>query len=501
MDAWKSLVKTALLGTGNGFTPPVVSGLLQDTLNLIPRDDQDTAFFSTAALIGLASLAGTIPNKLEETGAASPAESLNMISGEASVFLKRILGGEHEQVLPEFLVLTASQNRIVPPETLPALLGLGKHKLRKLVLPVTGERGKWLASQNLAWSYALGREDADDVWETGTRMERVQLLERLRDYHAKRAIELIQSTWAQDPHEERAAFVAALSNGLNMDDEPFLESCLDDSRKEVREAALDLLIRLPESRHSKRMIARLEPFAEYKSPMLGKDSLRVSLPEGVDAAAKRDGISGATLHKKLGKQANVLVQMIALAPPSVWSQKWKQAPERILQAALRSEWKDALILGWSLAAERSRDSDWAAAIADVVVKQTDGREIAREIDLRGLIKLIPVEKLEALAKASIVKTIKELDDAHPMLGLLEAYEVQWSEPLARTVMASMQRQAGKGHWRLMRTLPSFGLRIPVSLTETFLKGWPDDSKGWETWLDQFCAVLRFRRDMTDALRR
>lgn len=499
MDAWNSLVKTALLGTGNGFTPPAAPEVLQDTLQLLPQDD--AALFSTAALIGIAQIAGTVPNRVDETDNASPIESAQTISDEAALFLKRILGGEHEQVLPEFLSLTSSHKRIVPPETLPALLGLGKHKLRKLVLPVIGERGKWLAGQNPAWSYALGREDADDIWETGTRLERIGLLERLRDHDPKHAVELIQSTWGQDPHEERAAFVETLSNGLSIADEPFLETCLDDSRKEVREAALNLLVRLPESGHARRMSARLAPLMEYKSQMFGAHSIRVTLLEQAEAEAKRDGISGATLHKKLGKQANLLAQMISLTPPSLWNQRWKQSPERILQAALKSEWTDALMVGWFLATERSGDSEWAGAIADFVVKQNNGWEIFAEMDLRRIINLVPMEKFEALAKVSIVKTIKDLGDSHPMLLLLEAYDTSWNEPLARTVLAGMQRQAGKNHWRLMRALPAFGLRVPVALADTFINNWPEDLKGWETWIDQFCAVLRFRRDMTDALRR
>ena len=500
MDAWNSLVKTALLGTGTGFTPPAAPDSLQQALDLIPMDDRDAALFSTAALIGIAQMAGTVPNKLEETHAASPPESLKIISGEAGTFLKRILGGEHEAVLPEFLSLTAAHQRIVPPETLPALLGLGRHKLRHLVLPVIGERGKWLAAQNPSWAYALGKEEVDDVWETGTRLERVQLLERLRDYDKPRAVELIRSTWAQDTHEERADFVATLSNGLSMDDEPFLEICLDDSRKEVREAALNLLIRLPASRHAQRMSARLAPLMEYKSQLFGAHSIRVTLLEQAEVEAKRDGISGATLHKKLGKQANLLAQMISLTPPSLWNQRWQQPPERILQAALKSEWTDALMTGWFLATERSRDSEWAGVIAEFVVKQHNGWEIFAEMDLRRILNLIPVEKFEALAKASILKTIKDLGDSHPMLLLLEAYDKSWNEPLARTVMAAMQRQAGKNHWRLMRALPAFGLRVPVSLAETVIYNWPEDLKGWETWIDQFCAVLRFRREMTEALR-
>ena len=501
MDTWNSLVKTALLGTSNGFTPPAVADTVQKALNLIPKEDRDSELFSTAAIIGIAQIAGRIPNKLEATVHTSPAESLKLISEEASIFLRRILEGEHEEVLPEFLALTASHNRVVPPETLPALLGLGKHKLRKLVLPVIGERGKWLARQNPAWSYALGQEDGNMTWETATRAERVQSLEHLREGDAKQAIELIQSTWEHDPPEERAAFVAVLSNRLSMEDEPFLETCLDDSRKEVRDAALDLLLRLPKSRHAQRMAKRLEPLIEYKSQLLRGDSLHVTLPEEMDAQAKRDGITGATLSKKLGKQANVLLQMVSLMPPAFWTQKWTQSPEKIIQTALKSEWKEALILGWAFATERSGDVTWAAAIADVVLKHGEGRKIIAELDLRGIVKLIPIDKFEALTKASILKTINDLNDAHPMLMLLEAYDRPWSEPLSRTVMASMQRQAGKNHWRLMQVLPSFGLRVPVALAEMFVSNWPEDPKGWERWIDQFCAVLRFRRDMTDAMRK
>lgn len=500
MNAWTSLVKTALLGTGSGFTLPAAPDPLPDTMKLLPQEETDASFFSTAALIGMANIAGRLPTRLEETVDASPAESRRIISEEASIFLKRILDGEHQEVLPEFLELTASHKRLVPPEALPALLGLGKHKLRKLVLPVIGERGKWLAGQNPAWAYALGRED-DDVWETGTRLERVQYLERVRERDAKHAVALVQSTWDQDLPEERAAFVAALAIGLSMDDEPFLETCLDDSRKEVREAALDLLVRLPKSRHAERMTRRLAAFLEYKSARLGSDSLRVDLPEQVDAEAKRDGVSGAILHKPLGKKASLLANMISLTPPSFWSQTWKQAPEKILRAASRSDWKDPLLLGWLLATGRAQDSDWAGAIAELVVKQTDTRKVFGEPHLQGIANLIPIEKLEELAKASISRFIKEFGDGHWMLVLLEACEMPWSEALARTVMTTVQRQVGHNHPRLMRDLPVFALRIPVSLAETFLNGWPEDPRSWGTWIDQFCAVLRFRREMTDALRR
>ena len=501
MDTWISLVKNALLGTDHGLAFPVVPDSLQEILTAIPNSDKDTVLLSAAALIGVSYLAGRIPDKVEEPNEASPVETHQYISDEASVFLKRILDGEHQDVLPEFLSITASLGRIVPPETLPSLLGLGKNKLRRLVLSVIGQRGRWLARYNPSWAYAVGREDEQDIWENGTRSERVDFLERLRDHDAKHALELIQSTWDSDSYEERAAFVSTLKIGVSLADEPFLESCLDDSRKEVRDAALELLIRLPESGHSARMTARLLPLLEYKSSLLKGATIQVTLPEQLDASAKRDGISGATISRKMGKQASLLAQMISLTHPSVWSRTWNQTPEKLIQAALKSEWKEALIMGWYLATERSRDLKWAAAIAETTVKQLGGQAITAEMDLRSLAVLIPIETFESLAKSSIIKTIRDLNDDHPILALLEAYDVPWSETLAQTVLSSIQRQAVNNHWRLMRALPGFGIRIPVSLTETFLKGWPNDSKSWGTWIDQFCSVLRFRRDMTDALRR
>jgi hypothetical protein len=121
----------------------------------------------------------------------------------------------------------------------------------------------------------LGRQDEKDIWENGTRSERVDFLERLRAHDAKHALELIQSTWDADSYEDRAAFVPTLRIGMSLADEPFLEACLDDSRKEVRDAALDLLILLPESEHSARMTARLLPLLEYKSSLLKGATIQV----------------------------------------------------------------------------------------------------------------------------------------------------------------------------------------------------------------------------------
>lgn len=492
MATLKSLTQSAMLGSGGGFKPPALEYVR------VPDADPEAALLISAAVVGIGQLGGWRP--LEVTGgeATCPPETGLQLPERAAGLLKRILAGEFEAVLPEFLQLAAERGFVVPPETLPTLLGLGKKELHPLILAVIGERGRWLAGLNPAWTYALAPA-GEQAWETGKFTERVALLEQLRATAPGKARELVQTTWEQDSPEARAAFVTTLAGGLSMQDEPFLESCLDDRRKEVRTAALDLLARLPQSRLVERAFARLEPLLTLKSRILGKDVLEVTPPEELDPEAKRDGAGGAVLRKTMGEKANWLAQMLSVVPPSLWSRKWNCPPEKLLQIALGSEWKEALLLGWRLAAERCGDPDWAAALAELIVKQAAGRKILAGDDWDGLIGMVTVEKLEALAKNSITSHINELNDANPFLILLEAYLHPWSPGLARTVMASVRRQTGGYHQRLMRALPGFGLRIPPALAEEFTTGWPESSHGWDSWIDQFIALMRFRREMMEVL--
>jgi hypothetical protein len=416
------------------------------------------------------------------------------------VLLKRILKGEFEATLPEFLRLSAAEGYIMPPETLPALLGLGKQELRGLVLPVLGERGRWLAHYNPAWAYALP-PGAEEDWETGSLAQRISLLESLRARTPERALDLLKSTWAADSPEARATFLRILAAGLGRQDEPFLESCLDDRRKEVREAALELLARLPESRQVGRAISRLEACLRFKSKFLGGETLEVSPPEEPDPAARRDAASAPPLSTRLGEKANDLAQTLGRVPPSVWCLRWKRPAEKILQAALDSEWKEALLLGWRLAVERSGDPDWAEALLALTVKQPEARKILAENGLSSLTRFLSAAKLEALTQASITPRLNELDEKHPMLDLLESCPAEWSSKLTRTVMGRLKRLAGKGlNWRLMRALPLFALHIPVALTGECIASWPEGNlHSSETWIEQFNALLAFRREIREAI--
>jgi hypothetical protein len=163
----------------------------------------DDSLLVSAAKTGIAELGGYVPVTFTDGGAASGAESKPQMPEKAAGLLKRLIAGEFDELLPEFLQLTAERGYIVPPETLPALLGLGKNDLRRLVLPVIGARGRWLAAHNPAWAYALGREPLD-AWENGVRAERVAALEQIRAGEPDKARKWVQASWEQDAPEDRA---------------------------------------------------------------------------------------------------------------------------------------------------------------------------------------------------------------------------------------------------------------------------------------------------------
>jgi hypothetical protein len=228
------------------------------------------------------------------------------------------------------------------------------------------------------------------------------------------------------------------------------------------------------------------------------ETLEVGLPAALDPEAKKDGVGGSLLRKRMGEKANWLAQMLAVVAPSTWSRRWNRPPVKLLQMALASEWKEALLVGWMLAVERCGDTDWAEAFAEFWISQPEARTVLLELPV-NLIHCLRLEKLESLAQVSITRFVREMDDNHPMLDLLMKYERPWSANLSRTIMASVRRQAGSPRYRLMHALPGFALRISPEMVDEFAAGWPENAPGWETWINQFTGTLRFRKEMVEAL--
>src|SRR5262249_35073360 len=133
------------------------------------------------------------------------------------------------------------RGRATPPRAAPAPAGP----------PAGRPRAAWRAAQRREWgslAVSAAEAPADDVtgWELGSIGRRVGILAALRRRDPAAAREMLAKAWPTETPDDRAALLGALATGLSTGDEPLLETALDDRRKEVRVAAVELLALLPD---------------------------------------------------------------------------------------------------------------------------------------------------------------------------------------------------------------------------------------------------------------
>ena len=380
---WQAISESALLGTQRkpyGKSPAEAN----DPVSSLIQQEENANLLRDAALLSLYRRAGRLPALAAESATGernvSPYVDLPRCSPRAGQLLVQILSVKgYESLLSEWLETAVRAGQRVREEHLPLLLAQQKQiePLRRLLLPALGERGRWLAAQNLEWAPYV-QFAGDEVWHEGTKKERLAYLKDLRAVEPERACSLLASTWAQEPPADRAAFLDVLDANLSMADEPFLESVLDDRRKDIRKAAALLLARLPDSRLVQRMTARARKLLAWKSGLL-RSSLEVHPPAGLDEALLRDGLEyKPPTGTQMGEKAWWLAQIIGLVPPQAWSAGWNKRPAVIIELARKHEWEEALLMGWTQAALRSEDEEWLEALMRYTMR---GEDLSRTMDL------------------------------------------------------------------------------------------------------------------------
>ena len=512
----------AVLGSERAGTLLPTLGALQAILSKrVEQDTPERRLLTYAAAISVYMRAGwSAPAAPGQLGGVADAETFRSCGLKAGRCLGRILLGEYRDLLSEWCHAAAEHGVRAPDELLPQLLdriAALRNKAEPAMREVLGERGRWLAARKPEWA-AFGRpneDDAETVWQTGTRDQRIELLGSLRTSDPGAARAMLASTWAQEDPEDRAAFAQALYVGLSLDDEPFLEELLDDSRKPVRTVAAELLARLPHSMLAERMKARVLPLVQFQPASKGllrsrKAGIEVSLPEACDKTMIRDGIDSRA-RPKMGPKAYWLCQVIGAAPLKTWTDAWKANPATIVDAASRSDFPDALIQGWMLATVRHRDPQWAEAIlgCGYMVQADEKAFVGNRADrIEGLMCCLYATVRERILAAMLSSRPFPLD-THPVLVLLCAAAGPWSPVLSRKVLDAFRthyaRHSNGYDYELRRVLAKeFAMRLDPGVADKAGQGWPTGASNWnqgnEDMVSELVATLQFRREYLEDLK-
>lgn len=492
MQLWNDILATAVVGTEQReLKLPTREDEIGSLLAQIDNTDREGSLLTAASVVTLYRSAGFAPqadtHALLEAADHDDASRGNAASGQ---HLGLMLEGEFREVLPEWLAAMSKAGKRVPEEHLPALLDLGRMELslRRMIVAVMGRRGGWLAAQNPDWHYVIQKEDKE-LWETGSREERLLLLEHLRNVDPTKARELLATTWSQESAKDRTAFLEKFAIGVSASDEPFCNEALNDRSVEVRRMARSLLASLPNSEFSRRLQKLADQVLSFKKPLIGKAKIEVTLPEDPIAWLKANEIEidspPLNALNQMGPKAWALKEMISLVPITHWNELWRKTAIEIARAAGESDWRESLALGFVLATRRDRDPDWIEALLQLMSQDPTYPQMI------ALGAYLPATRLEALILDAL-KSENELSAIHAS-RLLSVHRSSWSDQLSRAVINSIKK---KGN--LNRELKQFARYVSPALYDEFASGWPTDSE-WSKHANDFLSLLAFRRDMHRAI--
>jgi Family of unknown function (DUF5691) len=426
---WEDLRVAALVGTARREVPAA-----PDLGWAVPAGSREERLLVGAALGDAVRRAGRPPSRAPAGMPVQPAaeETLEVAPAAATQVLDLLLtqapvsAEERASLVRHWADSAARAQRRVAPALLPPLLDLAgaQHTLREAVRPVLGEVGRWLCEQRPEWSWAAasavseadGDADPASAWLHLDTPRRVTLLDSLRRTDPTLARELVDSTWDTDTAKDRTRYVETFRAGLADADADFLDRCLDDRSKGVREVALRLLDRLPRSARAERMRERLRPLLSVQGR--ARKTLAVELPDDPDQSARRDGLSPA--QHPGSARARWLQQIVAGAPLETWVDVTGLEPTRIVRLLDDTE-HDAVLRGLRTAAAGRRDVVWARALLE------------RTWDI-SLAVVLPPEELQSalvhrLAKLPLVSVQRDL------LSVPRPYRPE----LSRALVASWRR--------------------------------------------------------------
>ena len=505
------LVTTAIIGTGQQATTDLSTGTAVDALSKqLACEQPERTLLLAAGAWALYQQAGYSAQALQISQSSAPAEEKLACSSRMAQQMATFLQGKHDVLLAEALERLQRAQQKLPHELLPQALMYGtKHKkLQTALLPVLGERGRWLAQFSPEWNWAISLDptfinkplaDLEVLWQEGTLPQRVEILRYVRTIEPDTAREWIISVWKQENAEARARLLASLEVNLSEKDEEFLERALNDRGKSVCAQAIQLLADLPSSAFNQRMRERADTLLHYEN-----GSLHVNLQDKFDPNWRRDGITQDGKHKNLTTES--LLRIISLVSPAHWEERFAVSPARLIAASGTSEgtsngWVE-VVKGWTIAAAHYNTTNWFELLLYWWSKHApeDSDEYIE------LFKHLSQERAEQHVLSNLFKGTAWMEE-------LIALPRPWSSSFSRACLQTLQQKAAElvqdnnnysYYYKAEELMDTLATALPPDCFDLALAEWefPADQKQqnwyvkhWNDQLDNLKTLLRIRKNI------
>ncbi len=499
MSALDELMTAALLGTDRAGAP-APEALLPALQGLDGRPAEERVLIMAGSL-ALQATAGRRPAQADPTDWRVPAFRAEgdrpACSPAAARLLENMLSQAETALLPELLERLDRAGQRVPDALLPQILDHGARvlRLRPQLLPIMGERGRWLSAINPAWRYAA--VDFDDphsvraAWEADP-PGRPALARMARRRDPALTLRLINATWRDEPDAARRDLIAALEAGLSSADEPFLERALDDRFGHVRQKAAALLATIPDSRLVQRMTA-----GAGDALKLVDGRLVPVFPAVVSDPMVRDGVirwatqTPGSSARSATEYSRFLIQTVGAIPLAHW-ETTLGGPEFIVATALKSKWPRTIITALATAALRQKNAAWIDAILT-----------ADDYSARSGLLVAALAPVDCYAR--LAERIAAGDD-DTVVVFLRHWPHDWDEDSGALLIDFFDRQSELGSdTRLAPALRylsrSFALRCPPALADRAAEALGDKAvnHAWKASLTYLVRTLKLRQELRDAV--
>jgi hypothetical protein len=489
MRAWEDIVNKALLGSEKAsLTTDDLAKEIADAYAVASSSDKEESFLKISALVFQFRQSGVRPMEAKHAmqTAAEP-EAKPYCSTKANAILKTLLEEELHALLKFWLQLCAAKAQLAQPEVLPALLDLAgrKKELRNPIMPVAGERGKWLCTLNPQWNFSAADGDTNTVWNEGSTEERKNLLRHLRTIDPEEGRKLLETSWETEAANEKLAFLEILKTHVSANDLPWLGSLREKGQK-VNAAILELLKLIPSSNVVQEYQKTLAACVSLKTGkallgMINKTEIVVNESFTFPEAIFKTGIEKLSSDKKISDNSNVLAQLMMSVPPSFWAERLQRTPSAIIELFQKDKQTAFYLPAISIASARFSETDWTRIILD-------------EAD-RDLISSAIVTLLSGLPDGDRDKYALKFFEEQPaqIIQLMLANETEWTLDLARMILKYTAREAYQYNKTFYRQAVAL---LPVSILDHLESFAPDEEQKkpyWQTQRDELARLLTLKQ--------